>query len=190
VLHEKDDLNGLIAEREKFRMLFLRYYPKVEGFLTALLKNKTVAKDLSQDVFAHLWEERENLSAIRSLDAYLFSMARNAALNQMKHHALVTNYLQSCTDLPPEVSDGEERLYAREEKLLIDLCVGKMPPQRRRIYRMSREEGLKNEEIAVRLGLSKKTVENHLNLALGELRKLLLSFGCKLGLICLFFINK
>ncbi|MDR0995144.1 MAG: RNA polymerase sigma-70 factor [Tannerella sp.] len=172
-------------ERDRFRTLFLQYYPKVDSFLTALLKDEAAAKDLAQDVFVHLWEERAKLSAIRSFEAYLFSMARNAALNYMKHAAFTSDRLADESEAAPEVPSGEERLYAREEKLLVDLAVSRMPPQRQRIYRMSREEGLKNDEIATRLGLSKKTVENHLNLALGELRKVILSFGCEVGLICL-----
>ena len=58
-------------------------------------------------------------------------------------------------------------------RLLIDMIVENMPPQRQTIYRMSREEGLSNDEIAERLGLQKKTVENTLNLALRQIREML-----------------
>lgn len=67
----------------------------------------------------------------------------------------------------------QEQIEASDMKLLIDMIVQNMPPQRQTIYRMSREEGLTNDEIAEKLGLQKKTVENHLNLALGDIRKML-----------------
>ena len=66
-----------------------------------------------------------------------------------------------------------EQVEAHDMQLLIDMVVDSMPPQRQTVYRMSREEGLTNDEIAERLGLQKKTVENHLNLALGEIRRML-----------------
>ena len=67
-----------------------------------------------------------------------------------------------------------EDLIAKDLQLLIDMVVETMPPQRKLIYQLSREVGLSNPEIAEKLQLSKKTVENHLNLALKELRKVLL----------------
>ena len=68
----------------------------------------------------------------------------------------------------------DEDLIAKDLQLLIDMVVANMPPQRKLIYQLSREAGLSNAEIAEKLDLSKKTVENHLNLALKELRKILL----------------
>ena len=68
----------------------------------------------------------------------------------------------------------DEDLIAKDLQLLIDMVVENMPPQRKLIYQLSREAGLSNAEIAEKLDLSKKTVENHLNLALKELRKILL----------------
>ena len=62
-------------------------------------------------------------------------------------------------------------------ELLEKLTVGRMPKKRKAIYEMSRREGLSNDEIAIRMGISKKTVENHLNLALKEIRKTLLLFA-------------
>lgn len=62
-------------------------------------------------------------------------------------------------------------MVAKDTQLLIDMVVENMPQQRQMIYRMSREQHLKNDEIAQRLGLQKKMVENHLNLALKEIKK-------------------
>ena len=70
-------------------------------------------------------------------------------------------------------SSPHDDVVAKDTQLLIDMVVESMPQQRQMIYRMSREQHLKNEEIAQRLGIQKKTVENHLNLALKEIKKAL-----------------
>jgi len=64
-------------------------------------------------------------------------------------------------------------VVAKDTQVLIDMVVENMPPQRQAVYRMSREQHLTNEEIAACLGIQKKTVENHLNLALKEIKKTL-----------------
>ena len=74
---------------------------------------------------------------------------------------------------PLVTDDTEELLFAQELKGLIDLKVEQMPPQRRQIFRMSRVEGLNNDEIAAHLNISKRTVENHLTAALSDLRRML-----------------
>ena len=72
-----------------------------------------------------------------------------------------------------EISDEYtpyDKLIAKDLQLLIDMVVNEMPPKRKMIYKLSRIEGLSNEQIAEKLGIQKKTVENHLNIALNELR--------------------
>lgn len=78
--------------------------------------------------------------------------------------------------------DIEAEYHTKEKELLINLTVEQMPPQRRRIFKMSREQGLSNDDIALKLGLSKKTVENNITLALKDLRDVILAF-------LVFFLN-
>ena len=81
-------------------------------------------------------------------------------------------YLQEASPAESE----EEALFVRELQSIINRTVDQMSPQRSKIYRMSREEGLSNDEIAMRLDISKRTVENHLTAALAILRKVLYLF--------------
>jgi len=158
------------GDQDAFRTIFLNYFPKVKNFTTHLLKNETIAEDISQEIFVSLWELRETLSAVHSFDAYVYRMAKNAVINQIKREAYHGEYIKY-ESYKPDDYIIEEELFAKEIQLLVELTVNKMPEQRKRVYNMSRQQGLKNDEIADQLHISKKTVENHLNMALKEIRK-------------------
>ena len=98
-----------------------------------------------------------------------FRMARNAVYDRFDSRTVRTNFARQTNLLPEyELPDVDNR----DLLLLIQLAVEKMPGQRQRIFRMSREEGIANDEIARRLGISTRTVENQISRALSELRKL------------------
>ncbi|MDR0573320.1 MAG: RNA polymerase sigma-70 factor [Tannerella sp.] len=159
------------GSQDAFRRLFMKYYPKVRRFIDYLVKSEAVAEDLSQDVFESLWTNREYLPNIKSLNAYLFGMAKNKSINYLNHKTVEEDYASSYVDLPEY--GVEEEIDAKELELLVLLTVEKMPEQRRRIFEMSRIRNLKNTEIAEELNLSKKTVENHLNLAIREIKRII-----------------
>ena len=113
---------------------------------------------ISQDLFFNLWNNRSKLSDIRLFQSYLYQMARNILYNYFDH-SLVQEKYEMAQFLSPSVSDDpEEQLFASNLQELINLRVDQMPPQRRQIFRMSRMEGLNNEEIANRLNINKRTV--------------------------------
>lgn len=113
---------------------------------------------------------RHSVDISRSFDSYLHTIARNSAINFLKHKYVEDTYLSSVQQQECS-STSEEDLIAKELGLLIDHTVEKMPEQRRKIYMLSRNEGLSNEEIAVRLNTTKRNVESQLSLALKEIRK-------------------
>jgi RNA polymerase sigma-70 factor (ECF subfamily) len=136
---------------------------------------------LSQDIFEYIWINRENLSNLKSLEGYLFGIAKNKSCNYLTHNAVEKEYITYCIASGKEDFHGympEEEIYANELELLIKRAVEQMPEQRRRVFEMSRIENLKNTETAEKLNISKKTVENHLNRALNRIREVInLSFS-------------
>ena len=161
------------GDSKAFELLFLRYQPKLVNFFTGFVHDDEIAQDLAQDLFFNLWNNRSKLSDIRLFQSYLYQMARNILYNYYDH-SLVQEKYGMAQFLSPSVSDDpEELLFASNLQELINLRVDQMPPQRRQIFRMSRMEGLNNEEIANRLNINKRTVENHLTVALADLRKML-----------------
>lgn len=166
-------LNKLASgDHNAFESLFMEYFPKIKFFINRLVKEDMVAEELAQDVFTAVWENRANLSKVNMLNAYIYKIAKNTAFQYLNRRYLEETYK---LNYKPETitTSFEGDLYAEEIGLLISLAIQKMPAQRRKIFQMSRKEHLSNEEIANRLNLSPKTVENHMTLALKYLKKIL-----------------
>lgn len=158
-----------------FEEIFIAYFHKVRLFICGIIKSEADAEELAQDIFCKLWTNRDAINAEKPLGAYIYTMAKNAAFNYLKHKSVEQEYL---IDYPflDDVPTPEDVLFAREISLLIEVTVKEMPIQRKRIYLLSREKGVSNADIAIKLGISKKTVENQLSLALQELRKVISLF--------------
>lgn len=160
------------GDTRAFDILFLRYQPRLMIFINGFLKDEEAAKDLCQDIFLRLWQERKDCERIQSFKSYLFRMAKNAIYNSFYHSLVHNRYAQKIVREHLVVPDSNEQVFAEELQEMIDMIVAQMPDQRQRIYRMSREQGLSNDEIARKLNISKRTVENHLTTALAQLRKI------------------
>ena len=156
--------NIALGDHAAYKEIFLKYFPKVKYFIAHFVKSEIIAEDLSQDIFVRLWENRFKLASIQSFNSYIYRMAKNATLNYIEHKGVEKKYMEQQYEEGELGQSIEDELYARELELLVQLTVNHMPSQRKKIYQMSRDEGLKNEEIAEQLNISKKTVENHLNI--------------------------
>ena len=165
---EKQLLKAISEGDEKaFKTFFLYYYPRIKGFINGLLQSQEEAEDLSQDIFLTLWN---------NLKPYLFRISKNAVYRHIERALLFRNYQQKETEKyspPQESNETDDTIHLKELELLVTMVVEKMPPQRQKIYKMSRESGMNNEEIARELSINKRTVENHLSQALTDIRKAL-----------------
>ena len=165
------------GNHKAFEEVFLTFFDKVKYLLTGLLRSESDAEELAQDIFVKLWINRQSIDTNKSFSSYLYTIARNAALNYLKHKLVEENFKNSFNDFEIEEADrSDDILFAKEISLLIEMAVCRMPVQRRRIYQMSREKGRSNNEIAEELGISKKTVENQLSLALQEIKRVISAF--------------
>jgi len=173
---EKAKVEALCNGNHKaFEDIFILYFRRVKVFIGGIIKSDVDAEELAQDVFIKLWLNREQIDVNKSINAYLYAIARNATFNYLKHKNVEQSYLSGYKQ-NEDVDTPEEIYFAREIKLLIEMTVTQMPVQRRRIYSLSRDKGISNEDIANQLNISKKTVENQLSLAVKEIRKVVSLF--------------
>ena len=161
-----------------FSVLFMRFYPKVKGYIFALVNDEEISKDLAQDIFVYIWEHRDRLLEIDKIEAYIFRMASNMVLQYIRHEKVIADYVvkQSYSEKRKELlssSDLESDIDANDMALLIWQYVETMPSRRKEIFKMSRFQSMPNDRIASELGLSVRTVEKHIQLALRDIRKFL-----------------
>ena len=163
-------------KRRKFEQFFILTYPKVKAFAQKLLQSEEDAEDIAQDIFVKLWDSPELWEREETWNAYIYTMVRNQIYNFLKHKTVEQNYQTQfmLQNEEPLQGDVNSELYAKEVELLVKMSLERMPEQRRKVFVLSRKQGLSNQEIAEKLHLSVRTVERHIYLALQDLKKIIL----------------
>lgn len=166
------------SDKARFEEIFIQYFPKIREFAAILLKSEEEAEDVAQDVFVKLWEEPDLWGGDLSKN-YLYTMVKNNVFNRIKRKNIESRYLNLQIDShgPGELAEFEDPLnemYRDELHLLLKLALGQMPDKRREVFEMSRFQQLSNHEIAEKMNLSVRTVEQHIYLVLKDLKELLL----------------
>lgn len=143
--------------------IYTTLLPRLVSYIAYRINDTESARDLAQDVFLRLLESRAVILSKEAGEAMVFRIARNVVIDWLRHHyvkaeadAYIALYAQTSSD------DTESGIVARDVARLEKTCLMTFPMQRRKIYAMRRFGGMSANEIASRLGLSRRTVENHL----------------------------
>ena len=174
------------GNRQAFEWLFLEWHPRVVDFFVHLLGDEETAYDYAQDVFFDVWTSRQKFAEVKSFSAYLFQMARFKAYNHFDKSAVKTRFRSEVLKTGSESTpSGESALYATETLTRIRETLETLPQKRREVFVMSRLLGYTNEQISLRLGINRRTVENHITNVLSDLRKVIkvLIVLCVAGLL-------
>ena len=159
------------GDQTAFELLFHFYYPGLVIYASQFTADRDEAEEIVQDFFVRFWEKHQKVLLTDSLSNYFFSAVRNGSLNYLKHKKIEDRYLQEIYNLSNEHLVYDTNLYiASELQERIKNSIGLLPDKCREIFMMSRIRGMKNEEIAIELNLSKRTVETHISNALKVLR--------------------
>lgn len=162
--------------KRKFEQFFIATFPKVKAFAWKVLKSENDAEDIAQDVFVRLWDNPEIWENQETWNGYIYSMVRNHIYNFLKHKTIESTYQAQLAEESYSFyeADIHDKLYAKEIELLIKLTLADMPEQRKKVFIMSRQKGMSNQEIAENLQISIRTVERHIYLALQDFKKIIL----------------
>lgn len=147
-----------------FCELYTRYKDKLYYFCFSLLKSKEEANDIVQEIFIRIWESRSFINPELSFSAFIYTMARNRILNYFRGIDIDTKIKEIIAFKSPVKEEKIESdiIYTEYQKLLTD-AIDAMPPQRKKVFNLSREENLSHKEIAARLDISVNTVQQHIS---------------------------
>ena len=188
--YSEKELFALIAEGDEhaFEMLFHQYVPKIEPVILKMVHSEAVSKDIIQDIFLNIWISREKLTSIESPPNWIFKIVYNRTYTWLRQQSIhgkakikITNDQQDSL----QTNFTEENVLFAETARLVKQAIYQLPPQTKRIYSLSRESGLKNQEIATKLDISVQTVKNTLAKAAKNIKAYLTEKGIIIPLILL-----
>lgn len=173
---------------DSFKYFFDRYYNDLCNFVNIYLHNQTLSEEIVQDIFVFFWENKEKLQIETSVKSFLFSASKFKSLNLLRNSKNHKRIIEKIGKAEPLISSeqGDSYYDTDEFRKILDAAVSQLAPKCREIFLLSKLEGLCNREIAERLNISVKTVENQMTIALKKLREYLLPFREKIFLLFLF----
>ena len=162
----------LESDQIAFELLFRFYYSGLVVFARQIVIDKEETDEIVQDFFVSLWKNRKKIKKNESLKNYFFVSIRNRAYNTLKRNRIKENSLLEIKRLIEQNSIYNPDLYiASELQEKIAEAIKNLPNRTGEIFRLSRIQGLTNDEIANELKLSKRTVETQISSAIKILRK-------------------
>ena len=154
-----------------FNELFREHEHKLYAFVVKVLRSDVYARDIVQDVFLKLWTIREQLHEIENMDAFLYRLTENKVYDHLRAAATREKTRQELWQrIRQSGHDTPDLLEAKEYHTLIQQAIHQLPPQRKTIYLLSKQEGLKQQQIAQELQISPHTVRNQLAEAFKSIR--------------------
>lgn len=162
------------GEPEAYYTLVEDHIDQLLHFLTSVVRDPDDAKDIAQDVFIYIWDNRDNLSEIRQLKNYIFSIAKHQALRKKADNQRHSDFPDDKKNESPHLSDSPEEIFiSHQTKRELDQMIGKLPEMRRKIFILRYQEGRSYDEISALLNLKSSTIRTHFQLAVSQMRDLL-----------------
>ncbi len=155
----------------EFESLFKTHYNELCAYANKYLNDLAAAEETVQSLFVKLWENREDLKIEKSPRSYLYTATRNACFNQIRHIKIREDYkVYNQLEMEKQQYTVNDEYEASELDEKIRKSIDDLPEGRRKIFILSRFEGLKYREIAEKLQISIKTVENQMGSAIKHLK--------------------
>ncbi len=154
------------SDEQAFKLVYDELAPAIFNTAMLFLKQEEEAREIVQEVFIKLWDKRQSLSEIGSLKDYLFILTRNLVFDYFGKKARNKKLLSLIAHLQQNsISNADHLVEEHLYNQLLHSAIQKLPPQQRKVYVLSKNEGLDYDEIASQMSLSRNTIRKHLELA-------------------------
>lgn len=164
------------GDTKAFDNIFRAWNKPILNTLVKLTGSLEEAEDITQNVFIILWESREKLDSSQRINTYLYKLAKRSAVDYFRRKRVAGDYLNTLNWDEIDQKGSDSLVIEKEIKLLKDMALSLMPEYRRKIYRLSFEEGLSNDQISEMLGISKETIYSEKSHARKQLKDLIAFF--------------
>ncbi len=157
-------------KEQRFRVIYTETFDKLNRIFLRSLKSEELTHDVLQEAYLKLWARLGDLDACGDYMPFLYFHARNHARKEINSR-LKRELLEQELKRIDEVADMDTDLDKKEYRYLLCKAVDGLPPKRRQVYRMFKEDGMSYKRIAETLNISDKTVDNHLNEATKAIKR-------------------
>ena len=179
------------GDQEAFCTLFETFKSKVYSYSYHFTRSSFTAEEITQEVFMKIWSGRESIADVENIEAWISTMTRNLCFNYLKKIALEKRFNRTIADKGAKTEENVEQYISYKDQLgLLGEALNQLSPQQRLIFRLNRDEGLKNEEIARQLNISPNTVKTHMVSALRKIRHFLETHPAHIVVIMSFLTKK
>jgi RNA polymerase sigma-70 factor (ECF subfamily) len=162
---------GSLGDEQAYKALFRMFYKPLSQFAYSIIKSWESAEEIASDVFLNIWKNRERLLQVDNLKVYLYVSTKNIALNYLNKEARTHHF--SLDELAVDIGTSHatpEQIYISGEMVKkIEAAINDLPPKRKMIFKLIREDGLKYKEVAQILDISVNTIDVHMAHALKKI---------------------
>ncbi len=178
--YEETTLLAMLADDSEyaFQLLFDRYRNRIYKVAVLYVKSPILAEEIVQDVFLKVWFQRKEIKALRSFEAWLFTVSKNYIINYLKKLANEWKARETWVRQTSASEDSADfKIRGDQFQQLLQQAIGQLPLQQQRIYKLAKEQHLSYEAIAQELNISPLTVKTHMARALDAIRSWLKQHG-------------
>ncbi|HEY0177525.1 MAG TPA: RNA polymerase sigma-70 factor, partial [Pedobacter sp.] len=159
------------GDEQAFNAIFDRYFKKLYKYTLSQNNNAPLAEEMVMDLMLTLWNKRDSLEIKGDVGAYLFRAMKNTIYSYSRKKELATDSLDLLETDPVAYQTANSNLAVNEIQQQYKISLALLTPQRRKVFKLSREEAMSQSEIARHLNLSVKTVESHISASLQFMRE-------------------
>jgi len=177
------------GDERAFHMIYTQLHERIYHFTLTFLKDTELSKEITQEVFLHLWLNKEKLLEELPLYPFLFTKARQLIIDAFRKSTVIKRVMEQLFDSENlfQTNNTEDKVLWNDLNRITADILSHLPLQQQKVFRMSRIDGLSYEEIAKELSISKNTVKYHLVCALKSVREHLLKYDMLYNLPISFF---